>query len=155
MLKFAVIHDCDDSVYMCHLPNGSMAIGGFVRAAMEPVQYEHPDFNPKTLPDDWDKFCEWRHSTHLYCNVHSIDPILDKAVARFPAIGKASVERLVTGADGYTPDGGPIVGYVNNVSYKANKACHQVRVTVTQLHDMCWYEWQWCFAGGWIRCIMR
>jgi hypothetical protein len=54
-----VIHDCNDSVYMCHLPSGSLAVGGFIRAAMEPVQYEHPDFNPKALPDDFDKFCEY------------------------------------------------------------------------------------------------
>ncbi len=75
-------------------------VGGLVMGGYEPNPKPWAErglparFEFELLPDDWDHF----------------EPIMELALGRVPALGKAGVKQLINGPESFTPDGNWIIG---------------------------------------------
>ncbi len=74
---------------------GGLLMGGYEREprpwGLDGIPH---DFTHKLLPPDWDRFAD----------------LLDAAVSRVPAIGRAEVITMINGPEAFTPDGEFVVG---------------------------------------------
>ncbi len=92
--KFPTLRDPDRLVYFRE-EVGGLLMGGYERApAPWGLDGIPRDFHHSLLAPDWERF----------------GPLLDAAVSRVPAIGRAEVIRLVNGPEAFTPDGEFILG---------------------------------------------
>jgi glycine cleavage system T protein len=92
--EFPTMRDPDRLVYFRE-EVGGLVVGGFERAC-KPWGLDGipPGFTHTLLPPDWERFGE----------------LMEGAVVRVPAVGKAEVIRMINGPEAYTPDGEFILG---------------------------------------------
>ena len=92
--ELPIIRDPEESWYMRQERDGFL-IGPYEKTgAPWAIDGVPPEFGMELLPPDLDRAL----------------PIMEKAMARVPALGHAGIKRIVHGPITFTPDGGPLIG---------------------------------------------
>jgi len=92
--ELPILRDVDISFYL-RQERGGLLLGPYERPARAwGVDGVPDDFAMELLPPDLDR----------------LQPIIERAIARVPALGRAGIKRVVNGPITYTPDGNPLLG---------------------------------------------
>ena len=97
--ELPILRDVDVSYYL-RQERGGLLIGPYERPAKAwGVGRIPPGFGMELLPQELDR----------------LQRIIEQAIARVPALGRAGIKRVVNGAITYTPDGNPMLGPVRGL----------------------------------------